>query len=83
MGPIEAAPRPGYASLPLDYQPETGQPKQLPPRFRRQMVDYPTRESAGTIIIDTPNTYLYLVLGGSKAMRYGIGVGRDRTRQRS
>ena len=41
------------------------------------MVDLPTREPAGTIIIDTPNTYLYLVLGGGKAMRYGIGVGRE------
>jgi lipoprotein-anchoring transpeptidase ErfK/SrfK len=67
----------GYAALPPDYQPETGQPKDLPPQFRRQMVDYPTREPAGTIIIDTPNTYLYLVLGGGKALRYGIGVGRE------
>ncbi len=37
----------------------------------------PRREPAGTLVIDTPNTYLYLVLGGGKAMRYGIGVGRD------
>jgi lipoprotein-anchoring transpeptidase ErfK/SrfK len=41
------------------------------------MVTYPTREPAGTIIIDTPNTYLYLVLGNGQAMRYGIGVGRE------
>jgi lipoprotein-anchoring transpeptidase ErfK/SrfK len=67
----------GYAALPPDYQPETGQPKELPPQFRRQMVDYQTREPAGTIVIDTPNTYLYLVLGGGKAIRYGIGVGRE------
>jgi lipoprotein-anchoring transpeptidase ErfK/SrfK len=40
-------------------------------------VDYPTRELAGTIIIDTPNTFLYLVLGRGKALRYGIGVGRE------
>ena len=33
--------------------------------------------SAGTIVIDTPNTYLYLVLGNGKALRYGIGVGRE------
>jgi lipoprotein-anchoring transpeptidase ErfK/SrfK len=70
-------PAPGFAGLPPDYQPETGQPKELPPQFRRQMVDYATTEPAGTIIIDTPNTYLYLVLGGGKAMRYGIGVGRE------
>jgi lipoprotein-anchoring transpeptidase ErfK/SrfK len=49
----------------------------LPARFRRQIVDYRTSEPAGTIIIDTPNTYLYLVLGNGRAMRYGIGVGRD------
>jgi lipoprotein-anchoring transpeptidase ErfK/SrfK len=67
----------GIAALPPEDQPETGQPKELPPRFRRQMVDYPTTEPAGTIIIDTPNTYLYLVLGGGKAMRYGVGVGRE------
>jgi lipoprotein-anchoring transpeptidase ErfK/SrfK len=67
----------GYAALPPDYQPEVGQPKELPPQFRRQMVDYPTREPVGTIVIDTPNTYLYFVLGGGKAMRYGIGVGRE------
>jgi lipoprotein-anchoring transpeptidase ErfK/SrfK len=35
----------------------------LPPQFRRTLVDYYTKETAGTIIIDTPNTYLYLVLG--------------------
>src|SRR5215475_9300295 len=49
----------------------------LPARLKRQVVDYPTREAPGTVIIDTPHTYLYLVLGNSKAIRYGIGVGRD------
>src|ERR1051325_7540481 len=47
------------------------------PRLRRQVVDYATREAPGTIVIDTPNTYLFLVLGGGKALRYGIGVGRE------
>jgi len=46
-------------------------------RFKRQVVNYATIEAPGTIIIDTPNTYLYLVLGNGKAMRYGIGVGRE------
>jgi len=50
---------------------------EAPARFRRQVVDYRTNEAPGTIIIDTPNTYLYLVLGNGKAMRYGIGVGRE------
>jgi len=49
----------------------------LPPQFRLRQVDYITKEPAGTIIVDTPNTYLYLVLGNGKALRYGIGVGRE------
>jgi lipoprotein-anchoring transpeptidase ErfK/SrfK len=65
------------AALPPDEQPETGPRKELPPQFRRQVVDYVSREPAGTIVIDTPNTYLYLVLGNNKAMRYGVGVGRE------
>src|SRR6476646_3793142 len=46
-------------------------------RFRRRLVAYNTSEAPGTIVIDTPNTYLYLVLGGGRAIRYGIGVGRE------
>src|SRR5262249_18311377 len=45
--------------------------------LRRQTVSYPTSEAPGTIIVDTPHTYLYFVLGGGKAIRYGIGVGRE------
>lgn len=50
---------------------------QLPDRFRRTIVNLDTREPAGTIIIDTGNTYLYYVLGSGRAMRYGVGVGRQ------
>jgi lipoprotein-anchoring transpeptidase ErfK/SrfK len=50
---------------------------ELPANLRRQVVDYRTTEAAGTVIVDTPNTYLYYVLGGGKAIRYGIGVGRE------
>jgi lipoprotein-anchoring transpeptidase ErfK/SrfK len=50
---------------------------EMPARLRRQIVTYATREAPGTIIIDTPNTYLYYVLAGGQAIRYGIGVGRD------
>ena len=46
-------------------------------RFRRQMVNYATQHAPGTVVIDTPNTYLYYVMGGGKAVRYGIGVGRE------
>ena len=49
----------------------------IPARLRRQQVNYSTTEAPGTIVIDTPNTYLYYVLGGDKAIRYGVGVGRD------
>src|SRR6266404_1243610 len=65
------------AALPPEVRPETGPMKSLPPQFRRTLVDYYTKEPAGTIVIDTLNTYLYFVLGNSKALRYGIGVGRE------
>jgi lipoprotein-anchoring transpeptidase ErfK/SrfK len=52
------------------------QTRVLPARLRRQIVGYPTRESSGTVIVDTQNTYLYFVLGNGRAIRYGIGVGR-------
>jgi len=80
-GLIGATPPPvpssATAALPPEDQPEQGQPKELPANLKRQLVDYQTREPPGTFIIDTPNTYLYLVLGNGKAMRYGIGVGRE------
>jgi lipoprotein-anchoring transpeptidase ErfK/SrfK len=47
------------------------------PDLRRQVVNYPTKSAAGTVIIDTAQTYLYYVLGGGTAIRYGIGVGRE------
>ena len=65
------------AALPPEYQPERAPAKTLSPQFRRTVVDYPTIERPGTIIIDTPNTYLYLTIGHGKAIRYGIGVGRE------
>jgi len=40
----------GYAALPPDYQPEVGKPKELPPRLRRQLIDFSTEEPAGTLI---------------------------------
>jgi lipoprotein-anchoring transpeptidase ErfK/SrfK len=49
----------------------------LPARFKRQVVTYTGAEAPGTVIVDTPNTYLYFVLGGGRAIRYGIGVGRE------
>ena len=83
--PPAAAPQPYQPSIYQPYQavPERAAPSEeqdaveMPARFRRQTVSYATREAPGTIIIDTPNTYLYLVLGNGRAIRYGIGVGRE------
>jgi lipoprotein-anchoring transpeptidase ErfK/SrfK len=50
---------------------------ELREEFQRRVIAYSTKEAPGTIIIDTTNTYLYLVLSGGKALRYGIGVGRE------
>ncbi|WP_027530189.1 L,D-transpeptidase [Bradyrhizobium sp. WSM3983] len=49
----------------------------LPDRLRRQIVSFDRNEPAGTIVIDTANTYLYYVLGNGRAIRYGVGVGRE------
>jgi lipoprotein-anchoring transpeptidase ErfK/SrfK len=46
------------------------------PKFIRQLVPYSGGEAPGTVIVDTTNKFLYLVEGGGKALRYGIGVGR-------
>src|SRR6516225_8646684 len=76
-GSIPRADSGNMAALPPEVRPETEPGKGLAPQFRRTLVDYRTKEPAGTIIIDTPNTYLYLVLGSGKALRYGVGVGRE------
>ena len=67
------------AAPPVQLAPsdDEGRIVEMPARLRRQVVSYVTREAPGTVIIDTPNTYLYYVLGGGQAIRYGIGVGRD------
>jgi len=54
-----------------------GETDELAPQLRRQIVAYPTNEAPGTVIVDTAHTFLYLTLGDGKAMRYGIGVGRE------
>ena len=49
----------------------------VPSQYRRQVVSYATKEKAGTIVVDTGAKHLYFVMGNGKAMRYGIGVGRE------
>lgn len=51
--------------------------KQIDQRYLRQVVDYPSSEKSGTIVVDTSARYLYLVQPGGKALRYGVGIGRD------
>lgn len=69
---------------PLSYAPATGQAQDdadeafvLPERFQRANVPFATHEPAGTIVVDTANTYLYYVIGNGRALRYGVGVGRE------
>jgi len=52
-------------------------PKQLKPQYMRQLVGDPTGEPPGTIVVDPANHYLYLVQEDGKALRYGVGVGRE------
>jgi lipoprotein-anchoring transpeptidase ErfK/SrfK len=67
------------SALPADEQPEADQggEAQLAPNLRRQEVNFVTKEPAGTIVVDTPHTYLYYILGNNRAIRYGVRVGRD------
>jgi lipoprotein-anchoring transpeptidase ErfK/SrfK len=77
-GGQSAPTRDAYPARP-EYTPQEvqeGTRFNMDPRYQKQVVDYPGREPAGTIIIDTPNKFLFLVEGDGKALRYGIGVGR-------
>jgi lipoprotein-anchoring transpeptidase ErfK/SrfK len=83
-GPARAEQLFAFVNAPVQTQvapqPQAEEPadsEQQDPRFRRQVVAYSTTEAPGTVIIDTPHTYLYYVLGNGKALRYGIGVGRE------
>jgi lipoprotein-anchoring transpeptidase ErfK/SrfK len=69
----QAAPRQMASIAP---QEPTEVNREVPPEFLRQEVAYDGRERPGTIIVDTPNKYLFFVEPGGRAMRYGIGVGR-------
>src|SRR5689334_3712421 len=76
--PQQQAPYEPQMQAPVDRAvPGMEESTEAPARFRRTVVEYRTNDAPGTIIIDTPNTYLYLVLGNGRAIRYGIGVGRE------
>jgi lipoprotein-anchoring transpeptidase ErfK/SrfK len=77
-----AAPAGPYASL---YGAVGGEPFPIPavklsdidPTYLRKEVYYPTREEPGTIIVDPQSRFLYFIEGGGRAIRYGVGVGRQ------
>jgi lipoprotein-anchoring transpeptidase ErfK/SrfK len=50
---------------------------QIPERFQRHVVDYPRHDKPGSILVDTDARYLYYVLPGNKAIRYGVAVGEE------
>jgi len=73
--PAMGEPRPQFAAL--TPQPDARSVEAEPaPEFRRQEVDYSGGERPGTIVIDTPQKFLFLVQPDHRAIRYGIGVGR-------
>ncbi|WP_417689979.1 L,D-transpeptidase family protein [Roseibium sp.] len=86
--PLNQATIPGEPQIPAEYlqmyraMPEERFPipavnlRKIHPTYYRQYVDYYSPEPAGTIIVDTPNRFLYLTMEGGKAMRYGVGIGR-------
>lgn len=54
----------------------------LKTRYMRQLVDDPTGQPAGAVVVDPKNRFLYLVQEGGKALRYGVGVGKATARAR-
>jgi lipoprotein-anchoring transpeptidase ErfK/SrfK len=82
-GGTSAPPRPPANVVargePAVMQPELDvvQTREIDPKFQRQMVEYFGSEPPGTVIIDTPQRFLFLVQENGKAMRYGIGVGKQ------
>ena len=68
------APAPIPAPAPLVEPPKAAEG---PGALVRQVVDYTSHQTPGTVIVDTKNTFLYFVLNDTQALRYGIGVGRE------
>jgi lipoprotein-anchoring transpeptidase ErfK/SrfK len=67
-----------YAAVSTDKHPVPGvDPATLKPRNVRQLVDYATKEEPGTIVVDTGARFIYVVQEGGKALRYGVGVGKE------
>ena len=84
--PMPASPlKPRIDPVALGYGPVLDEPFPIPaarinrvdPKYYRQEVDDPTGEAPGTVVVDTPARFLYHVMPGGRAMRYGVGIGRD------
>jgi lipoprotein-anchoring transpeptidase ErfK/SrfK len=80
-GRAVAPPRPPSEVMarlePHAAQPQAVDPtRQIDPKFQKQIVEYRGSEPAGTVVIDTPQRFLFLVQGNGTAVRYGIGVGK-------
>ena len=82
----EPPPAPRFSALDVErYGEVDGEPFHVPavsledlqPRNLRQLVEYRTKEAPGTIVVDPKHRFLYLVQEGGKALRYGVGVGRE------
>ena len=79
-----AEPEPGFGAYEEMYAARVDEGYELPAipigkvnrRFLRQIVQDPTGEPAGTVVVDVSNHFLYLVRGGGEAIRYGVGLGR-------
>ncbi len=70
--------RSAYSAIPDERFPLPAlNPAAIKPHLRRQEVAYDKKYAKGTVVVDTPNKYLYYVLGDGKAIRYGVGVGRE------
>ena len=74
-GPLLPRMEPQQTMRPQEEAAEPGHPA-INPKFEKQVVDYQGNETPGTIVVDTPNKFLFLVQADGKALRYGIGVGR-------
>ncbi|MGO3928102.1 L,D-transpeptidase [Rhodopseudomonas pseudopalustris] len=66
-----------YAAIDTDKYPIPGvDPSELQPAYVRQLVAYKTNEPPGTVVVDPRQRFLYLVMEGGEALRYGVGVGK-------
>ena len=71
-----ASQQPQAAVASIASEPATEAEGEPEPQFMRQEVDYRGPEAPGTIVVDTPDRFLFLIEPGGRALRYGIGVGR-------